>query len=109
MGYAAAGGITMYGPLLRPRFDRKVAGVCAAFARSYGWDLTVVRLVLVLLAVFGGGGVLAYVICWVVIPEEPVALPPYPGNADGYPPPPPPNYASNYPPNTPPNTPPPTV
>ncbi len=67
----------MNGPLLRPRYNRKIAGVCAAFARSYGWDLTVVRLVLVLLVLFGGGGILAYVICWVVIPEEPIALPPY--------------------------------
>ncbi len=83
----------MYGQLLRPRFDRKVAGVCAGFARAYGWDLTMVRLVTVLLAVFGGGsGLVAYIICWVVIPEDPIALPPYPPAA--YPP-----SAAPYPPN----------
>ncbi len=65
----------MAGPLLRPRYDRKIGGVCAAFARAYGWDLTLVRLVLVLLVVFGGTGLLAYVICWIVIPEDPVGLP----------------------------------
>lgn len=69
------------GQLLRPRYDRKVAGVCAAFARAYGWDPTIVRLITVALVLFGGGGVLAYVICWVIIPEDPVALPSYPSAA----------------------------
>ena len=68
----------MNGPLLRPRYQRKIAGVCAAFARAYGWDLTLVRVVLVGLVLFGGGGVLAYIICWVAIPEDPIAFPPYP-------------------------------
>ncbi len=74
----------MAGPLLRPRYNRKIGGVCAAFARAYGWDLTMVRLVVVLLVIFGGSGVLAYIICWIVIPEDPVGLPypqqqPFPG------------------------------
>lgn len=79
----------MTGQLLRPRYDRKIAGVCAAFARAYGWDLTLVRLVLVALVLFGGGGLLAYVICWIVIPEDPVALPQYPPSA----------YTATQPPN----------
>jgi len=100
----------MYGPLLRSRYDRKVAGVCAAFARSYGWDVTMVRLALVLLAVFGGGGVLAYVVCWIVIPEEPVGMPPYVASyqpnpnyppAGYYPPPADVPPSTTYPPNTP--------
>ncbi len=82
----------MTGPILRPRYDRKIAGVCAAFARAYGWDLTVVRLVVFALAFFGGGGLLAYIICWIVIPEDPIAFPPYP--PQGYPP------AGQYPPST---------
>jgi phage shock protein C len=50
-----------------------VAGVCAGFAQAYGWDVIVVRLVLVLAAVFGvGTPVLAYIIAWVVIPNAPV-------------------------------------
>ena len=95
----------MNGPLLRPRYDRKIAGVCAAFARAYGWDLTLTRLVLVLLVFFGGGGVLAYVICWVVIPEEPLALPyvgAYPPPPAGYPPPPAGYPPAGYPPSEPP-------
>jgi phage shock protein PspC (stress-responsive transcriptional regulator) len=94
----------MNGPLLRPRYDRKIAGVCAAFARSYGWDVTLTRLVLVLLVFFGGGGVLAYVVCWLIIPEEPLVLPytetyPPPPTGAGYPP-------TEYPPTNPPSTPP---
>ena len=100
----------MAGPLLRPRYDRKIAGVCAAFARAYGWDLNLVRLVLVLLVLFGGGGLLAYVICWIVIPEDPAGVPypvaPYAGVPTQYPPPP---YTSApppppYPPSDPPTT-----
>ena len=61
----------MAGPLLRPRYDRKVAGVCAAFARAYGWDLNVVRIAVLVLALTTGVGLIGYVICWVVIPEDP--------------------------------------
>jgi phage shock protein C len=104
----------MNGQLLRPRYDRKVAGVCAAFARAYGWDVTVVRIVLLALVLFGGGGVLAYVICWIVIPEEPLGMPPYAGypgaptgySGGAYPPPPPANYSGGYPPPPGPNEPP---
>ena len=70
--------------LLRPRSDRMVAGVCAAFARAYGWNLTLVRILLVVLTPFHLGlGFLAYVVAWIVIPEEPRLLSPAP------PPPPP--------------------
>ncbi len=61
--------------LYRSRTDKKIAGVCGGLARSYGWDSTVVRLIALLLLLFGGGGFLAYVLCWIVIPEEPVHLP----------------------------------
>ncbi len=59
------------GKLTRPWAERKIAGVCVAFANAYGWDLTVVRIVTLLLALAGCGGVLAYLIAWVCIPNEP--------------------------------------
>jgi phage shock protein C len=63
--------------LLRPRGGRMIAGVCQGLANSYAWDVVWVRVITVLLAVFGGGsGLLAYVIFWVVMPEEPMLLPP---------------------------------
>jgi phage shock protein PspC (stress-responsive transcriptional regulator) len=65
--------------VVRPLADRKIAGVCAGFAQAYGWDVTVVRLVALLLLFCGvGGGALAYVIAWVVIPNETVGTKTYP-------------------------------
>jgi phage shock protein PspC (stress-responsive transcriptional regulator) len=37
--------------------------------------VTLVRVVWLLLAVFGGGGLLAYVIAWIVMPSEPELAP----------------------------------
>ncbi len=62
--------------LYRSNTDRMVAGVCAGIAQNYGWDVTLVRLVLVLCVLCGGFGVLAYVVAWIVIPEAPYAMPP---------------------------------
>ena len=61
--------------LYRSQTDRMVAGVCSGIAQHYGWDVTLVRLVLVLCVLCGGFGVLAYVIAWIVIPEAPYAMP----------------------------------
>jgi phage shock protein PspC (stress-responsive transcriptional regulator) len=63
------------GKLTRPWADRKIAGVCAAFAQAYGWDVTWVRIFTVLLALCGCGGLLAYVIACVCIPNEPKSVP----------------------------------
>jgi phage shock protein C len=69
--------------LVRPRMGRMIAGVCQGLANAYAWDVVWVRVITVLLAVFGGGsGLLAYIIFWIVMPEEPLLLPP------GMPPPP---------------------
>lgn len=62
--------------LIRPRAGRMIAGVCQGLANSYSWDVVWVRVIAVLLAVFGGGiGLVAYLVFWVVMPEEPLALP----------------------------------
>lgn len=63
------------GQLTRPRHNRVIAGVCAGLALHYGWDLTLVRLVCALLIVFTGVPLVAYLIAWIVIPEEPYILP----------------------------------
>src|SRR5215472_2618420 len=61
--------------MFRPRNGRMIAGVCAAFALHYGWDLMVTRIITALLIVMTGVGALAYIAAWVIIPEEPYALP----------------------------------
>jgi phage shock protein C len=57
--------------LVRNRKDRMLAGVCAGVADYIGVDVTLVRVLVVVLCLFtGGAGVLAYVAAWVIIPEE---------------------------------------
>jgi phage shock protein C len=56
--------------LYRAREGRVVAGVCAGLATYFGVDPTLVRLAFALVTVFGGFGVLLYLVAWVVIPEE---------------------------------------
>ena len=56
--------------LLRPRVGRKLAGVCRGFAEYFDLDVTVIRVVWLLVALFGGGGILAYIVAWIVVPEE---------------------------------------
>jgi phage shock protein C len=57
--------------LLRSREGRMVAGVCSGLARCFGWDVTMVRVIVAVLCVITGGtGVLAYLAMWALIPEE---------------------------------------
>jgi phage shock protein C len=60
--------------LMRPRADRKIAGVCAGFAEYFDLDVTVVRLTWLIVSFMTGVGLLAYPIAWIVIPEEPLML-----------------------------------
>lgn len=63
--------------LIRPRLDRKIAGVCAGFAHHLDIDVTLVRILWVFVTFAAGlfPGVIAYVLAWIVMPEEPVLLP----------------------------------
>ncbi len=60
--------------LMRPREDKWIAGVCSAFANYFEIDITLVRLVWMLTIILAGTGILVYLICWVVIPREPLAM-----------------------------------
>ena len=57
--------------LYRSRSDRKIAGVCGGIAAYFGMDPVIPRLVWVVLALAAGTGLLAYIICWLVIPQAP--------------------------------------
>ncbi len=57
-------------PLLRSRKHKVIAGVCGGFAEHFSLDVALVRVIWLLIALFGGGGVIAYIICWIVIPLE---------------------------------------
>jgi phage shock protein C len=60
--------------LVRPRQGRKIAGVCAAFGNYFDIDPILIRLLWVVAVIFGGTGLLAYLLAWIVIPEEPQLL-----------------------------------
>lgn len=49
-------------------------GVCAGIGEYFGIDPTVVRLAWVLFCCLGGSGLLAYLICALVIPRKPMYL-----------------------------------
>ncbi len=57
--------------LYRSRTDRILGGVAGGLADYFSVDVTLVRLAWVVLALAGGGGVLVYIIAWIVIPEAP--------------------------------------
>jgi phage shock protein PspC (stress-responsive transcriptional regulator) len=52
----------------RPRSGRVVAGVAAGIGRRYGIDPVIVRVVFVVSAIYGGAGVLAYLLGWLFLP-----------------------------------------
>ena len=57
--------------LYRSVKDKKLCGVCAGIAKYFSLDATIVRLALVAFCLLGGSGILAYIICAIVMPEEP--------------------------------------
>jgi phage shock protein C len=63
--------------LSRPMSEAKVAGVCAGFARYFGLDVTLVRVLWVVLTVFPLPffGVVSYIVAWIVMPKDPVTVP----------------------------------
>ena len=61
--------------LVRSRKDKKIAGVCGGFADYLDIDPTLVRLIWLMLAFFGGWGLFAYVVAWIVMPEAAAVLP----------------------------------
>ncbi len=62
--------------LMRSRADRKIAGVCAGMGHYLDLDVTLVRLVWLLVTILAGifPGVVVYVLAWIVVPEEPAAI-----------------------------------
>jgi len=58
-------------PFARVSTDKKIAGVCAGVARYFDLDTSIVRAVWLLCVLFGGSGLLAYIILWIVMPLDP--------------------------------------
>jgi len=56
--------------LRRSRDDRVIGGVCGGLGRYLGVDPVLMRIAFVILAFAGGGGILVYLVAWVLIPVE---------------------------------------
>jgi phage shock protein C len=56
--------------LYRSKKNRIIAGVCGGLGEHFGIDPTIVRLAWVVFSLLGGSGVLAYIIAWIIIPEN---------------------------------------
>jgi phage shock protein PspC (stress-responsive transcriptional regulator) len=56
--------------LVRSVTDRKLGGVCAGLADYLGMDVSLVRVLAVISVIFYGFGLMAYLVAWIVIPEE---------------------------------------
>jgi phage shock protein PspC (stress-responsive transcriptional regulator) len=56
--------------LYRSMQERKIAGVCGGLGDYFDLDPVFFRLVFLLSILFGGLGVLAYLVMWVMVPEQ---------------------------------------
>jgi phage shock protein C len=57
--------------LYRSRENRQLAGVCGGIGEYFDVDPVLVRLLWIFFTLAGGGGLLAYLIAWLVVPEAP--------------------------------------
>jgi phage shock protein PspC (stress-responsive transcriptional regulator) len=56
--------------LRRSRSDKWLGGVCAGIGQVSGIDAWIWRLMFVLLFMFGGTGLVAYLLLWIFVPLE---------------------------------------
>ncbi len=61
--------------LYRSNTEKIIGGVCGGLANYFAIDVVLARVVFVLLALFGGGGVLIYIVLWIAIPSYPGNIP----------------------------------
>lgn len=56
---------------------RVIGGVAGGLAEFFGIDPTIIRIIFILLTIMGGGGILIYIILWIVVPERYITQSPY--------------------------------
>ena len=57
--------------LYRDKANKSIAGVCAGIAKYFDIDVTIIRILWVVITLAGGSGIIAYIVCMLIIPEEP--------------------------------------
>jgi phage shock protein PspC (stress-responsive transcriptional regulator) len=58
--------------LYKSRSNKKISGICAGIAEYIDVDPTIIRLIFAIGILFGGAGLWAYIICALIIPDEPI-------------------------------------
>ncbi len=56
--------------LYRSENNKVIAGVCGGLGEYFDIDPVILRIILVLITIFGGSGLLIYIILWIVIPSK---------------------------------------
>ena len=57
--------------LYKSNTEKKLDGVCGGIAEYFNVDPSIIRLAWILFSCLGGSGILAYIICAIVIPRNP--------------------------------------
>jgi phage shock protein PspC (stress-responsive transcriptional regulator) len=57
--------------LFRSTTDKKIGGVCGGLAEYFDIDPLLVRLLFIIFVIVAGGGILLYIILWIITPEKP--------------------------------------
>jgi phage shock protein C len=60
--------------LYRSRKDRIIAGVCGGIGEYFAVDPNIIRIIWLLVGLTGTG-IVAYILAWAIIPEEPPTSP----------------------------------
>ena len=56
--------------MYRSSTDKKIFGVCGGIAEYFDVDVTIIRIAFIIALLCVGGGLLAYLICALVMPEK---------------------------------------
>ncbi len=59
--------------LYRSRSERMISGVCGGLGDYLSIDPTIIRLIFAITALWGGAGLIVYLVMMLVVPEEPLA------------------------------------
>lgn len=59
--------------LTRSTTDKKVCGVCGGIAKYFDWDSNIVRIIAIIAILPGGVGLIAYLACALLLPEDTAA------------------------------------
>ncbi len=64
---------TNYKKLYRTHEGRLLFGVCSGLSAYFQVDPTIIRVLFIILALFGGPGIILYILMAIFVPNEPAA------------------------------------